>query len=59
MFNMREYGQYSLEIPLKEDKDVKLTDDPPSIKKIEGVYILEYIIAKKATPISIESDNKL
>ena len=59
MFNMREYGQYSLEIPLKEDKDVKLTDEAPSIDKIEGVYILEYNIAKKATPKSVKSENKL
>ena len=44
IFNMREYGKYSLEIPIKEDK---LSDDPPSFKQVEGVCILEYKIAAK------------
>ena len=44
---MREYGRYSLEIPIKEDK---LTDEPPSFKQVEGVCILEYKIAAKKDP---------
>ena len=59
IFNMREYGHYSLEIPLKEDKEDKLSDDPPTIKKIEGVYILEYNIAKKRGMIEVEGENNL
>ena len=47
IFNMREYGKYSLEIPIKEDK---LSDDPPSFKQVEGVCILEYKIAAKKDP---------
>ena len=47
IFNMREYGRYSLEIPIKEDK---LTDEPPSFKQVEGVCILEYKIAAKKDP---------
>ena len=59
IFNRREYGKYSLEIPLKEDKEDKLSDDPPTIKKIEGVYILEYNIAKKRDKIGVEGENNL
>ena len=49
IFNKREYGPYSLEIPLNEyEKDaIKLKENPPNIKKIDGVYILEYEIAEK------------
>ena len=50
IFNMREYGRYSLEIPFKDEKLSQLSDESPSITKIDGVYILEYKIAEKQKP---------
>ena len=52
IFNKREYGHYSLEIPFNENKEdaIKIKDDKPDIKNKEGIYFLEYNIAKKEIP---------
>ena len=41
IFNSREIGQYSLEIPLKF-AEYHLKTKPPSINNMRGVFILEY-----------------
>ena len=46
IFNSREYGRFSLEIPLKTE-DYLLSIDKPSFESKKGVFILEYNIAKK------------
>ena len=56
IFNMREYGHYSIEIPLQDDF-IRLSDDPPKIQRIEGVYILEYNIAKESPSMMIINED--
>ena len=58
IFNKREYGQYYLEIPFKEDF-IRLSEDPPKIGKIDGIYILEYNIVKRLDNGGLGSDEKI
>ena len=46
IFNSREYGQYSLDIPFKED-DYSLTNEEPEIEGKHGIFIIKYKLEKK------------
>ena len=46
IFNSREYGQYSLDIPFKED-DYSLTNEEPEIEGKHGILIIKYKLEKK------------
>ena len=54
IFNTREYGNFSLEIPLKTE-DYLLSNEPPSIENKKGILFLEYNLAKKAKKIGFET----
>ena len=47
LFNTREYGSFSLEIPLKTE-DFLLSNEEPSIESKKGILFLEYKLAQKA-----------
>ena len=47
IFNTREYGSFSLEIPLKAE-DYLLSNEEPEISNKKGIIFLEYKLAKKA-----------
>ena len=47
IFNTREYGSFSLEIPLKTE-DYLLSNDQPSIESKKGILFIEYKLAQKA-----------
>ena len=44
--NTREFGDFSLEIPLKTE-DYLIENKPPTIKDKKGLIILQYLLAKK------------
>jgi HSP20 family molecular chaperone IbpA len=54
LFNTREYGSFSLEIPLKTE-DFLLSNDGPQIDIKKGIVFLEYNLAKKAEKKGFET----
>jgi HSP20 family molecular chaperone IbpA len=54
LFNTREYGSFSLEIPLKTE-DYLLSNDGPQIDIKKGIVFLEYNLAKKAEKKGFET----
>ena len=54
IFNTREYGSFSLEIPLKAE-DYLLSNDQPTIENKKGILFLEYKLAQKANKKGYET----
>ena len=54
LFNTREYGSFSLEIPLKTE-DFLLSNEGPQIDIKKGIVFLEYNLAKKAEKKGFET----
>ena len=55
LFNTREYGSFSLEIPLKTE-DYLLSNDEPQIENKKGILFLEYKLAQKAKKKGYETE---
>ena len=53
IFNCRELGQFSLEIPLNI-KDTKFKNEDPKIENKKGVFILAYELEKKKEPVTFQ-----
>ena len=58
LFNSREIGDFSLDIPLKTD-DFLLSNDIPNISDKKGVFILEYKLSDKNKTKEYEVDDEL
>ena len=54
IFNTREYGSFSLEIPLKAE-DYLLSNDQPTIENKKGILFLEYKLAQKTNKKGYET----
>ena len=55
IFNTREYGSFSLEIPLKTE-DYLLSNEEPSIENKKGILFLEYKLTQKANKKAFETN---
>ena len=55
IFNTREYGSFSLEIPLKTE-DYLLSNEEPSIENKKGILFLEYKLNQKANKKAFETN---
>ena len=58
LFNSREIGNFSLDIPLKTD-DFLLSNEEPKITDKKGVFILEYKLSDKNKTKEYEVDDEL
>ena len=57
IFNGRELGYYSLNIPLKSETFL-IKNDKPKIEKKNGIFILSYELEKKNVETKFEQDDK-
>ncbi len=53
--NFREFGEFSLEIPVS--KDYNFSKDVPSYKIEDGLYMIDYKLDRKKGPIHIVKKN--
>jgi len=58
LYNSREIGNFSLDIPLKTD-DYLLSNDVPNISDKKGVFILEYKLSNKNKTKEYEVEDEL
>ena len=57
LFNIREFGFYSIEIPLKTE-DFMVKNIPPTMTKKSGLLILEYLLENRSKGVNIYEEKE-